>query len=260
MKTGALSTVADKEEDRVQCHHRSIPSPSPALSCEIASCARPPGTPARPTTARSPTTSVAHLRRAGARRRRPYRHRLRLRVGAGKAAVGQYGISEDRHIDGLRRLVEGGARRAARGSPSRSPIGEQPAAAEGPRTRRPGAVAARRRSRCRTAPSRPREIEETIADFAAAAVRAREAGFDAVQLHFAHGYLGSQFLSPLTNHRTDEWGGSPEKRRRFHIEVLRAMRRAVGDDFPVWAKLGLVRRRGRTLARRGAGRSEGDGR
>ena len=84
------------------------------------------------------------------------------------------------------------------------------------------------------------EIEETIADFAAAAVRARKAGFDLVQLHFAHGYLGSQFLSPLTNHRTDDWGGSPEKRRRFHIEVLRAVRKAVGDDFPVWAKLGLL--------------------
>jgi 2,4-dienoyl-CoA reductase-like NADH-dependent reductase (Old Yellow Enzyme family) len=49
----------------------------------------------------------------------------------------------------------------------------------------------------------------------------------------------SQFLSPETNRRTDEWGGSPERRRRFHLEVLRSVRRAVGQNYPVWIKLGL---------------------
>jgi 2,4-dienoyl-CoA reductase-like NADH-dependent reductase (Old Yellow Enzyme family) len=83
------------------------------------------------------------------------------------------------------------------------------------------------------------EVEEIVSDFGAAAGRAQEAGFDAVQLHGAHGYLMSQFLSPQSNLRTDEWGGSPERRRRFHLEVVRSVRRAVGDDYPIWIKLGL---------------------
>jgi len=83
------------------------------------------------------------------------------------------------------------------------------------------------------------EIEETIADFVAAAVRARKAGFDAVQFHGAHGYLMSQFLSPLSNRRTDKWGGSAENRRRFHLEIVRRTRQAIGDDFPLLIKLGV---------------------
>lgn len=84
------------------------------------------------------------------------------------------------------------------------------------------------------------EIEAIIKDFGAAAARAREAGFDAVQLHGAHGYLMSQFLSPLTNKRTDIWGSSPENRRRFHLEVVREVRRRVGDDFPLLIKFGIM--------------------
>ncbi|MFC1902114.1 NADH:flavin oxidoreductase [Chloroflexota bacterium] len=83
------------------------------------------------------------------------------------------------------------------------------------------------------------EVEGIISDFAAAAVRARKAGFDAVQLHGAHGYLMSQFLSPLFNHRTDRWGGSAENRRRFHLEVVRRVRQAIGDDFPLLIKFGV---------------------
>ncbi|NIO30995.1 MAG: NADH:flavin oxidoreductase, partial [Gemmatimonadetes bacterium] len=83
------------------------------------------------------------------------------------------------------------------------------------------------------------EVEGVVRDFGAAAERGAEAGFDAVQLHGAHGYLMSQFLSPLTNRRTDEWGGSPDRRRRFHVEVIRSVRRAVGEDYPIWMKMGL---------------------
>lgn len=83
------------------------------------------------------------------------------------------------------------------------------------------------------------DIEGIIADFAAAAVRVREAGFDAVQLHGAHGYLISQFVSPLYNHRTDIWGGNPENRRRFPFEVVSQVRKAVGKDFPVLIKFGV---------------------
>lgn len=83
------------------------------------------------------------------------------------------------------------------------------------------------------------EIEGIVSDFAAAAVRARKAGFDAIQLHGAHGYLMSQFLSPLFNHRTDRWGGGVENRRRFHLEVVRRVRQAIGDDFPLLIKFGV---------------------
>ena len=70
-------------------------------------------------------------------------------------------------------------------------------------------------------------------------VRVREAGFDAVQLHGAHGYLFSQFASPLFNHRNDRWGGSPENRRRFHLEVISRLRKALGNDYPILIKFGV---------------------
>ncbi len=83
------------------------------------------------------------------------------------------------------------------------------------------------------------EIEEIIAAFGQAARRGREAGFDAVQLHGGHSYLLAQFLSPRSNQRTDRWGGSLENRMRFHTEVVKSVRRAVGNDYPVLIKLGV---------------------
>ncbi|SDQ82725.1 2,4-dienoyl-CoA reductase (NADPH2) [Curtobacterium sp. UNCCL20] len=73
------------------------------------------------------------------------------------------------------------------------------------------------------------EIARTIEDFAAAARTAREIGFDGVEIMASEGYLINQFQSPLTNLRDDEWGGSPERRRRFAVEVVRAVRDAVPD-------------------------------
>jgi 2,4-dienoyl-CoA reductase-like NADH-dependent reductase (Old Yellow Enzyme family) len=81
------------------------------------------------------------------------------------------------------------------------------------------------------------EIRQLIADFAAAALRAKAAGFDGVQLHAAHGYLLSSFLSPHTNRRTDEWGGSVENRARALLEALRGIKVSCGPDFPVIVKL-----------------------
>ncbi|HIE03468.1 MAG TPA: FAD-dependent oxidoreductase [Candidatus Latescibacteria bacterium] len=81
------------------------------------------------------------------------------------------------------------------------------------------------------------EISLRTEYFARAALRAKEAGFDAVELHGAHGYLINQFLSPWTNRRKDRYGGSTEGRCRFAVEVLRKVREFVGEDFPVWFRV-----------------------
>ena len=83
------------------------------------------------------------------------------------------------------------------------------------------------------------EIPGLIDKYAQGARRAAEAGFDAVELHGAHGYLLSQFLSPKTNRRTDEYGGSLENRARFALEVVRAVREQVGPDFPFLYRLSV---------------------
>jgi 2,4-dienoyl-CoA reductase-like NADH-dependent reductase (Old Yellow Enzyme family) len=84
------------------------------------------------------------------------------------------------------------------------------------------------------------DIGDVIAGFADAAARAQRAGFDGVHLHSGNGYLLSQFNSPFANRRDDHWGGDPQRRARFILEVYRAMRRATGVDFPVTARLGLA--------------------
>lgn len=81
------------------------------------------------------------------------------------------------------------------------------------------------------------DIQRVIGDFAGAARRAQQAGFDGVQIHAAHGYLISQFLTPYTNRRTDNYGGSFENRFRFLQEICRAIREKVGSDYPVIVKL-----------------------
>lgn len=81
------------------------------------------------------------------------------------------------------------------------------------------------------------EIWELIDAFADAARRARIAGFDAVQIHGAHGYLVSEFLSPYTNRRDDYWGGDEERRFHFLEEVYKAMRKEVGEDYPLMIKM-----------------------
>jgi len=84
---------------------------------------------------------------------------------------------------------------------------------------------------------RETEIQDIIAKFANAARLAEKSGFDGVQIHGAHGYLVSQFLSPQHNQRTDKWGGSLENRMRFVEEVYKAIRAAVSDSFSVGIKL-----------------------
>ena len=81
------------------------------------------------------------------------------------------------------------------------------------------------------------DIAWVIDAFASAALRARQAGFDAVEIHAAHGYLLSEFLSPAWNFREDEYGGSRENRARLLCEVLRAAKARAGEDFPIWARI-----------------------
>lgn len=81
------------------------------------------------------------------------------------------------------------------------------------------------------------EIAEIVAAFAASARRSMEAGFDFVEIHGAHGYLLHEFLSPLSNTRTDSYGGTPENRARFLLEVVDATRAEVGEDVPVLVRL-----------------------
>ncbi len=155
----------------------------------------------------------------------------------GRQLPGKMGIDEDGLVPDLRRLTDAVHAAGGRifcqlvhagGQTSAKTIGCQPVA--------PSAVESP------NFPEIPRElsiseIADLVAAFAAGARRAREAGFDGVQLHAAHGYLINQFLSPLTNCRGDDYGGSLENRRRFLLEVFAAVAAAVGAGFPVTAKL-----------------------
>lgn len=108
-------------------------------------------------------------------------------------------------------------------------IGHQPVAPSAVPLAMPGATTPRELTSA--------EIEEIIERFATAAVVCEEAGFDGVELHAAHGYLITQFLSPFTNLRTDSWGGTPERRMRVLIEVVRRVRSRVRPGFAVAIKL-----------------------
>src|SRR5262249_47561723 len=81
------------------------------------------------------------------------------------------------------------------------------------------------------------DMEEVIDDFIKATRRAERAGFDMVEMHAAHGYLLASFISPLTNRRADEYGGSLENRLRFPLEVFRAMRSAWPDEKPMSVRI-----------------------
>lgn len=83
------------------------------------------------------------------------------------------------------------------------------------------------------------EINEIIESFKDAALRAKQAGFDGVEIHSAHGYLLNQFLSPLTNKRTDEYGGDILSRILLHLQIIRKIRDAVGNDYPLFLRLGV---------------------
>ena len=84
------------------------------------------------------------------------------------------------------------------------------------------------------------EIHAIVEQFGQCARRVKEAGFDGVEIHGAHGYLIGSFISPFSNKRTDEYGGSLEGRAKFPLEVVRSVRQAVGDDFPIFYRMSAV--------------------
>lgn len=156
----------------------------------------------------------------------------------GKYARRQTGIYGDELIPGLRRLAaevqSGGALALAQiahaGSQSRVP-GVEPLA--------PSAVPNALTGRTVEAGSEE-EIEQAVEAFRGAAARALEAGFDGVHIHAANGYLISEFLSPLTNRRSDAWGGDAKRRARFLLEVVGAVRGVVPADRALSVKLGMA--------------------
>lgn len=81
------------------------------------------------------------------------------------------------------------------------------------------------------------DVQSLIENFTSAAIRCKEAGADGVQIHAAHGYLISQFLSPIFNHRTDEYGGNIDKRAKVLFDIYHSIRAAVGNDYPIWIKI-----------------------
>ena len=84
------------------------------------------------------------------------------------------------------------------------------------------------------------DLARVIDQFADAADRCWRAGIDGVELHAGHGYLIDEFLSPALNHRDDEWGGTVENRARLLVEIIRAVRRRVGRDYPVWMRINAL--------------------
>lgn len=188
----------------------------------------------------------------------------RARGGAGMICVGyatvddlsgnttNIGAHKDEFIDGLSRLAD-----AIKGNGARSCVqinhagrynfsffldGKQPVA--------PSAIPSRM---TKETPKELNldEIQQIIDNFAQAAGRVKKAGFDAVEVLSGTGYLISEFLSPLTNKRTDDYGGSLENRMRFGLEVIEAIRKKVGEDFPV-----IVRMNGNDFMPGGQGRDE----
>lgn len=155
----------------------------------------------------------------------------------GRGAVAHNRIDRDEFIPGLNRLAEAIQRYGAKAAIQINHVG----ALTSPQLC--GGVPLGP-SDVPVAPGRPtprpltvEEIHDIVQGFAAAAVRAVRAGFDGVEIHGAHGYLISQFLSAYTNRRADDYGGGLEGRARFALEVIAAVRQAVGRGFPLWMRI-----------------------
>lgn len=158
----------------------------------------------------------------------------------GKASKKQLGIYKDDHIPGLKELVEaihGAGNKVgiqithAGSATTEGVIGTTPVAPSA--IKHPGRKNAELPKKLTI-----NQLDEFKDDFVQAALRTKKAGFDMVEIHGAHGYLLNQFLSPLTNKREDIYGGSLENRMRFPLEVVEAVRDALGPEYPLFYRLG----------------------
>jgi 2,4-dienoyl-CoA reductase-like NADH-dependent reductase (Old Yellow Enzyme family) len=157
---------------------------------------------------------------------------------AGKAHGRMASIAEDEMIRAWRETIRPAQQAGARVMLQINHAGSSVDPAITPHPVSPSGVATNPQAQPRE--MTPGEIESAICAYGHAARRAREAGFDGVQIHGAHGYLVSQFLMPATNQRRDGWGGSLANRQRFLREAVQEMRRQIGPGFPVWIKLGVA--------------------
>ncbi len=157
----------------------------------------------------------------------------------GKAGKNQLSIAEDRVIDNLKNLStiihKNGSKAVMQINHAGSAADEE---VTGSVPVAPSPV-----QNLRTGKGIPRELSKSeisgiVASFAQAAARVKAAGFDGVEIHSAHGYLLNQFFSPLSNKRADEHGGEVLNRIRIHLEVIKAVREAVGNDFLLLLRLG----------------------
>ena len=155
----------------------------------------------------------------------------------GKSDALQQGIYDDRFIEPYRKIV---SRVHEHGSKIVVQIvhgGRQTMmTAENPVILAPSAVT-NKRNGVTPEEMTEEEVLQTIEDFANAARRSKEAGFDGVQLHVAHGFLLSNFISPYTNRRKDRWGGSTEKRTQIILDIISRTHEMIGDEFPILVKL-----------------------
>lgn len=156
----------------------------------------------------------------------------------GKASNNQLSAADDSVVEGLKKLSDvihkNGSKAAMQLNHAGSAASEE---VTGTTPVGPSAVANPRSGKMPRELSKD-EIAEVVKAFASAAKRVKDANFDAVEIHSAHGYFLNQFFSPLTNKRTDEYGGDVHNRIRIHLQVIRAVRKAVGDDFPILLRLG----------------------
>lgn len=154
----------------------------------------------------------------------------------GQAGPWQMGIHDDRLVPGLSEMAASMKRHGSRAIAQLAHAGAMAAdALSGMTPIGPSPIPGRSGQPARAMDESA--IARVTQSFADAARRAKQAGFDAVQLHAAHGFLISQFLSPYFNRRTDRYGGSLENRARLLLETYEAVRAAVGDDYPVLVKI-----------------------
>lgn len=156
----------------------------------------------------------------------------------GKASEGQLSVADDGVVEGLKKIAntihENGSKAVmqinhAGSAASKNVTGYEPVG--------PSPIVNPRKGEIPKELSK-KDIKNIIENFADAAGRVKEAGFDGVEIHSAHGYILNQFFSPLTNKRTDEYGGDILSRIRIHLEIINEVRGVVGDDFPILLRLG----------------------